>query len=146
MRPALAAFVLLVLAACGSTAEPGIDAGAPDAGPPTWENVQSLFSQSCTFSSCHGSRAAGGLTLLPMVARSELLMASRQLPRMPRVTPGDASQSYLLVKLEGAMASHAECRVAGAPCGVTMPQSAPQTSAAVRAMVRAWIAAGAPGP
>jgi hypothetical protein len=137
---------LAMLAACSSEPSAPLDASVPkDGGPPTWEGMQLLFGQRCTFSSCHSARAAGGLVLLPESAYANLLAPSTQVPAMLRVRPGDPDASYLLRKIDGTMSALAACATPTV-CGTSMPQSDEIMSASVRAVVRAWIADGAPGP
>lgn len=130
----------MTLSACGGDPPPA-------ATPATWESVQTIFTASCNFSTCHGGMA-GSLTLIgtPTEARAALLAPSFEVPRLRRVAPGDPAASYLMTKLEGRMSDVAECRAMPAVCGVSMPQGEALLSAEQRATVRAWIAAGAPGP
>ena len=134
-----------MLAACAGDPSPAV---TPDAGPAaTWESVQTIFTASCNFSTCHGG-VAGSFTLTGSATdvRAALLAPSFEVARLARVTPGDPASSYLLVKLEGRMADVPECRATPMVCGVSMPQGEPLLTAEQRATVRAWIAAGAPGP
>jgi hypothetical protein len=131
--------VALGLAACG--AEP---AAAPDAGPPDWARVQAIFAPRCSFMACHGG-LAGSLTLTGPDGYAALVRApSFQVPRVARVVPGDPAGSYLMIKLEGRMSSVAECAATPRTCGEAMPQGEAALPAAELAVVRAWIAAGAP--
>lgn len=136
------AIAAVAVGACG--AEP-----TPAAIPPTWASMQAIFAASCNFSTCHGGRS-GSLTLTGDAAdvRAALLDPSFEVPRLRRVAPRDPANSYLLHKLDDRMSELAECRVAQTPpvCGVSMPQGEALLTAAQRAAVRAWIAAGAPGP
>lgn len=128
-----------MLTACGGDPAP--------ATPATWASVQAIFTASCNFSTCHGGMS-GSLTLTgtPAEARAALLAPSFEVPRLRRVAPGDPAGSYLMTKLEGRMSDVAECRAMPTVCGVSMPQGEPLLSTEQRATVRAWIAAGAPGP
>ncbi|MDB4930797.1 MAG: hypothetical protein JWM10_3281 [Myxococcaceae bacterium] len=128
----------LALAACAS--EPA----AVDAGPPSWARVQAIFAPRCNFAPCHGG-VAGSLTLTGPGAYAALVGApSFQVARVARVAPGDPAGSYLMLKLEGQMASVTECAATPRTCGVSMPQGEAALPAAELAVVRAWIAAGAP--
>ncbi len=134
-----------VVVACAGDPSP---AATPDSGAvATWEAVQTIFTASCNFSTCHGG-ISGSLTLTGSAAdaRAALLSPSFEVPRLPRVAPGDPAGSYLMIKLEGRMADVAECRAMPMVCGVSMPQGEPLLTTEQRATVRAWIAAGAPGP
>lgn len=128
---------VLALSACAG------EAPAPDAGPPDWARVQAIFAPRCNFSTCHGG-VAGSLTLTGPGAYAALVGApSFQVPRVPRVTPGDPANSYLMIKLEGRMPSVPECAAAPRTCGDPMPQGEAALPAELLAEVRAWIAAGA---
>lgn len=105
---------------------------------PTLTNVASIFIQSCAFNSCHGSAAkAGNLDLenrstlhAQLVGRGSML-----LPDVPLVEPGDPQGSFLYQKM-------AQCSPAA---GASMPLNAPILLAdETVAVVREWIAAGAP--
>ena len=89
----------------------------------------------CAASRCHG-RGAGGLTLSSTAATSYSNLfnvpASAE-PTLIRVLPGDATNSYLVVKLEGRQASGGQMPLGGAPL-----------SATDLANIKTWINAGAP--
>ena len=138
--------LLLVLAGCGEAAGGGTDAGPMDAGPPTWDAVQGIFHRSCVFSSCHGGRSAYP-ALGPDVDYDALVTAaSREVPALRLVAPGDPAQSWLMIKLDGTMAARAECRAAARVCGDSMPQGVPVLGSGERELVREWIRLGAQGP
>jgi hypothetical protein len=69
-----------------------------------FENGDSSGRAACT--TCHtstGRNPAGGLNLNHDVAYGQLVnVASREKPTVARVVPGDAENSYLIQKLEGA--------------------------------------------
>jgi hypothetical protein len=143
VRRRIPAATLLVaalgLAACAS--DPAV---AADAGPPDWARVQALVAPRCSFAACHGG-VAGSLTLTGPGAYAALVGApSFQVPRVARVAPGDPASSYLMIKLEARMPSVAECAAAPRACGASMPQGEAALPATELAVVRAWIAAGAP--
>jgi hypothetical protein len=95
-----------------------------------------VFTPSCTFSSCHGDAVSGGLDLRPPVARDALLDHVMQRPTdQPLIAPGEPDRSYLVEIL-----SH--CTPAAGP---PMPANSPTLlEDGVIALVREWIAAGAP--
>jgi len=65
-------------------------------------DIQPIFSQSCISSSCHGNSAAAGLILLQGQSYANLVdVPSTQEPGKRRVIPNDATNSYLVIKLEG---------------------------------------------
>jgi hypothetical protein len=113
----------LVLCACG---------GGP--APKMSEVQSSVFSLSCTFSSCHaGGSAAGELNLEPGKAWASLVNhAASGKPDRTRVVPGDLTASYLVDKLEG------RAGIAGA----SMPPGQ-QLDASQLQQLKEWITAGA---
>jgi hypothetical protein len=124
----------------------------PDAGPPTYREVQRLFTNSCAFGmSCHTTDGRGnGLDLSdPASHRALVNQPSMEVPSMMLVAPGHPEQSFLMFKLDGTMSQIAECRVVADPpvCGTQMPMVAGQTiPEATRNRIREWIRIGAPGP
>jgi hypothetical protein len=66
--------------------------------PFTTETLQAYFSSRCT--PCHTSSTSGGLSLNDFQTNT-INVPSRQLPLMPRITPGDPARSYLVLKVEG---------------------------------------------
>lgn len=109
--------------------------------PPTLTNLRdTLLSSSCVFSSCHGAgNPAAGLDLTGLDLHAVLLGASAQ-TGMPLVSPGDPDGSWLYRSIsrceptddEGNVRSH-------------MPLNAPTLAdPGMVALVREWIAAGAP--
>ena len=64
------------------------------------DDVQPILNSQCVF--CHVTGAEnGGLNLGRRESHASLLSKSTEAPSMPRVTPGDPSQSYLVHKLKG---------------------------------------------
>ncbi len=65
-------------------------------------DIQPLFSGNCLVAGCHDVVASGGLDLTVGKAYMHLVnIASTQDKGKTRVLPGDATKSYLVVKLEG---------------------------------------------
>lgn len=65
-------------------------------------DIQAIFNANCTSSGCHGSAASAGLSLLQGQSYASLVnVASTQEPPKIRVVPGDADNSYLVIKIEG---------------------------------------------
>lgn len=65
-------------------------------------DIQPIFTSSCALSSCHAGAAAGGLNLASGQSYNNLVnVASTGEPNRIRVVPNDATNSYLVVKLEG---------------------------------------------
>jgi len=103
---------------------------------PTFTEVRDdILIPSCGFSTCHGG-GEGGLTLSaddPGAAYSALVdVPSFVLPEETLVIPGDAENSYLVKKVEGAVG------IDGDP--MPAPFGIDETMAAD---IRAWIDAGA---
>lgn len=121
-----------------------------DAAAPMPAEMQALFDAHCG-GYCHsgGTQEAGALIVARESSRAiDLTVASRQVPRLRVIAPGDPENSYLMHKIDGTMSSLAECRADAMRCGVAMPwhdSTMPTLSSNDRALVRAWIAAGAPG-
>lgn len=98
-----------------------------------------IFKVSCATASCHGAAGAGGLVLLPGAAYSNLVGMPASNPvaataGLLRVAPGDPDRSFLLRKLEGALADGE---------GEQMPRVGTQLPASLIDLVRRWIVAGA---
>ncbi len=104
-------------------------------------DVQPLLNGSCASSNCHGSNA--NPSQKPMVLQTGQAydaivgVPSEQLPAMPRITPGQPNQSYLIHKLEGTHDG-----VGGA--GSRMPLGQPPLAQAIIDLVRQWVTDGAP--
>ncbi|MCK9989784.1 MAG: hypothetical protein WA112_08990 [Rugosibacter sp.] len=98
--------------------------------------IQPIFNAHCVY--CHISGAMQGeLTLEPGLSpRSLIAVKSSESPLM-RIAPGKPEDSYLVHKLEG---THLE--VGGS--GVSMPFSASKLKEQDLALIRRWIASGAP--
>jgi hypothetical protein len=142
----LTTFCFALLLGCGASAPSTNDAGITDAGPPTWESVQAIVARSCAFTSCHGALRAYP-RLSPELAYESLISgASMQASSLRLVTAGDPAQSWLMHKLDGTMSSQSVCAGANSPCGTSMPQGVELLPSAERALIRAWIQMGAPGP
>lgn len=103
-------------------------------------DVQPLLNGSCASSNCHGSNA--NPSQKPMVLQTGeaydaiVGISSAQLPAMPRITPGEPNQSYLIHKLQGTHGG-----VGGA--GSRMPLGQPPLSQSIIDLVRQWVADGA---
>ena len=107
----------------------------PAQGPSFSLVVNEIFvRRGCTASGCHG-RGAGGMNLSATPATSYSSLVNVQSvgePAFKRVLPNDATNSYLVIKLEGRQAS-----------GGRMPLGAAPLNAADMANIRNWINAGA---
>jgi hypothetical protein len=108
--------------------------GAPDSLTPQLQSIQDhVFTPVCT--TCHSGAAAPlGLRLDAGSSYAMLVNApSVEVPALKRVAPGNPDASYLIQKLEGTAAS-----------GSRMPLNGPALAPATIAVIRQWIADGAP--
>ncbi len=128
---------LLAMAGCGS---------GP---PPSYSEVQAAMNTSCTFSSCHGTSRAGGLSLVAsdsycaLVGSRDgatvLLTAKDPFPR--RVVAGSRDKSFLYRKLTLSAAESGS----GKPLGQGMPPGQPLDAQTLDLFGR-WIDGGAANP
>jgi len=101
---------------------------------PTFRSIQDrVFTPVCT--GCHAGAAAPLGLRLDEASSYALLVnaASVEVPALRRVQPGNPDASYLIQKLEGTAAR-----------GARMPLNSPPLPAATIAVIRQWIANGAP--
>lgn len=137
-----AAVLAAALAGCGGGSGEGLDAnGRPlgeggAGGPlePTFASIQAnVFTPVCT--GCHAGAAAPVGLRLDAGSSYDLLVGvgSGEVGSLQRVNPGNPDASYLIQKLEGSAA-----------VGVRMPYGGPYLDDATIAVIRQWIAAGAP--
>ncbi len=109
---------------------------------PTWAAIHSqVIGPVCA--GCHGGQ--GGLSGLGDcdTAHANLVnVASTELLTMDRVEPGDATNSWLMHKLDGTQGGFtAQC--VGMFCGGQMPLGGPFLSMSTRDAIRTWITNGA---
>ena len=124
------------------------DAGTDSAPPeckiePTIGSLEEkYFEVGCTFGSCHSVQEhKGDLVLTSGQAWDQLVNMPAMNPAaaglgLVRVVPGDPDQSFLIQKVEGPAASHGDLMPPGA--------KKPIDPSCRIAMLRAWIASGAP--
>ena len=94
-----------------------------------------IFTPNCASSGCHsGAGAAAGMSLAADRIGAQLIGVVSPTSGMKRVDPGNPEGSYLLRKLRGDAGIN----------GAQMPLGDAPLSGAQIALVRAWIAAGAP--
>jgi hypothetical protein len=95
-----------------------------------------ILTPTCAVSGCHtGGSPPAGLNLSAASAYANLVnVASSEVPSLDRVTPGNADDSYIIRKLEGA---------AGI-VGARMPFGGPYLDQETIDRIRAWIDGGAP--
>lgn len=119
--------VVVVLPQCGKKEDSGISAD-----PSFTEEIQPIFNSNCTSSSCHGAGASAGLMLTQDQARSNMVDTDSIIePSFKRVIPGDAANSYLVMKLEGNQSA-----------GQAMPVSGTLDSDTIQ-LIKNWINRGA---
>jgi hypothetical protein len=76
--------------------------GGPVANPGFAQHIQPIFNSSCSLSGCHNATASGGMNLSEGQAYGNIVnVASTSEPNFMRVTPSDADNSYIIIKLEG---------------------------------------------
>lgn len=171
--------IALALVACGP--QPPMPAG--DSGtvlPGTYANVSTILGRTCAFTSCHGGVGSGAAML--NVQRSiadgtlvtDLQRPSCEYSAMPLLTPGDASQSWLYLKVHsahtgleldftpdaswdhGGLTPDATGHYPASTCPLTsagqitfgqiMPMGTGGLPPDQAETIRLWIEAGAPGP
>jgi hypothetical protein len=97
------------------------------------QDIQPIFSASCALSGCHNAGAAAELDLRTDMSYAQLVGGvSSQDSTRKRVDPGDAQNSYLVIKLEDRQ-----------PVGSRMPLGRLPLSAAEIDTIRNWIGLGA---
>ena len=161
---------------CSSTSGPGGGGGGSSgsgavANPSFKTDIMPIFHQSCTISSeCHGQpnnsaeanlylgnnfQEGDNTTDTIMMTYTGLVGAiAVEDPKMPLVTAGDPSKSYLIHKLNGDQGNFAsDCTAAmkcpapdcdmSNPCGIQMPKTAAALDSATIATVTNWIMQGA---
>ena len=130
-----------------SEADTAVDPEVSEKVPSLSDIQDTVFKNSCNFSSCHGSAASpqnGNLDLQPEVAYDNLVGVESSYPGAKEeglllVAPGAPDDSFLMIKLE-LTEMHPEY-------GQQMPPLVDsQIPAESLQMVRDWIAAGAPAP
>jgi hypothetical protein len=138
----------LTLAGCGSQQSPTLAGPTPSPATPnptvSFSIIQhDIFETSdangrAACATCHtsvGRTPAGGLDLSHAAAYDQLVnMPARAVSGSMRVVPGDPDRSYLVRTIEGASGI----------AGQRMPINGPYLTGEQIAMVRQWIAQGAP--
>ena len=144
-RPVSTLLALLFIAGCGGDSATAPDAGGND-GPedppdsrtikenPSFSgDIQPIFdSNGCSASSCHGVAEQAGLDLRSGSSYGELVNVPATSESFDRVEPGDAQNSYLVIKIEGRQS-----------VGSRMPQSGSPLDSIDVTNIRNWINRGA---
>ena len=123
------------------------------------DDLVPFFAVTCAFYGCHNekSRLAGlflGLNFMdgtPDAAMQREIWDSLLAPAttttdMPRVTPFEPGQSFLMLKIQGcqnAVGLTCHDKTEGSPCGMRMPAASDPLPAGRRSMLARWIADGA---
>jgi hypothetical protein len=108
---------------------------------------QMQLGDSCTYDLRLGTCTVDPSSLAPDVAatvHSNLLATSNAAPKLPRVTPGDVTRSFILMKLSGCQDAFPE--LTGCTyCGQFMPPGEPlrESDPALFELIARWIADGA---
>jgi hypothetical protein len=104
--------------------------------PFTFTEIQTqIFNVSCAVSGCHaGPAPAAGMDLTASAFTRIVNVPSSEVSGLMRVAPGNASDSYLIRKLEGGPGI----------VGARMPLGGPFLNQATIDRIRAWIDSGAP--
>ena len=134
---AILALGLLAGASCKSGSPtaptPPVDNTAVKDDPSFAADIQSIFSNSCALSGCHGASAAGGLILIQGQSYANLVnVKSGGEPDKVRAIPNDATNSYIVIKVEGRQS-----------VGSKMPLSGTALSANQIQNIKNWISKGA---
>jgi hypothetical protein len=123
--------VLLFLTVCKSPTTNTSD--QPKSDPSFSSDIQPIFNSSCAVSSCHNATAQAGLNLSSGTAYGAVVnVASSEVPSLMRAAPGDATNSYLVMKLEGRQTSGNRMPAGGNPLSSTQIQN-----------IKNWINQGA---
>lgn len=130
-----ALFAVAALTGCGDSSDAGDgDAKTTEPLPATFANVQSLFTRSCAFSTCHsGDEAPGGFSLDAGKAYDSIVDKDSTVAGTKLVAPGDAEHSLLYQVLLGPVGKDIE----------QMPQAMDPLSAAEIDLIKRWINDGA---
>ncbi len=97
------------------------------------QDIQPVFTNSCAVSNCHNATAQAGLILLQNQAYANIVnVNSTQDPSKKRVEPGNADNSYLVIKIEGRQTVGGRMPLGGGPLSSTNIQN-----------IKNWINRGA---
>ena len=109
--------VLLILSGCSTDDSPTASKspGSIINDPSFSTDIQPIFiSRGCTGSNCHGSALQDGLDLRTGAAYASLVNVDAVSENFKRVLPGNAQDSYLVIKLEGRQTVGSQMPLVGA--------------------------------
>lgn len=138
IKPLLTAVALIFLVGCSSEDSPtsssdNNDTRSVKTDPSFAADIQEIFTRrGCTGGNCHGSATQAGLDLRSGAAYDELLNEASSQTGGDRVTPFDAENSYLVIKVEGRQS-----------IGERMPFGGPALDSIDIQNIRNWIDNGA---
>ncbi len=121
------------------TIQTGCEHALPTPPPPSQATLSiiqtSIFSPSCAFSGCHIPNSLGPMPMRNATESFNSLVNvnSIQRPTLKRVQPGNAANSYIIQKLDGASGIF----------GARMPLGVPLLSTDEINLIRQWIDEGA---
>lgn len=121
---------IIFYSACGTSTSPAPPQVKEN--PSFADDIQPIFTASCASSSCHGGAAQGGLVLTSGQSYNNIVnVDSTQDPAKKRILPGDAANSYLVIKIENRQS-----------IGTRMPPSGSLASNSIQ-NIRNWVTRGA---
>lgn len=136
-RTLLGLLLLMGAVACGGDSPSEPDPGDPrtvKANPSFSADIEEIFDRKgCTAAGCHGSVQQGGMDLRPGAAYGALVGVTASAEPIPRVIPGDAEGSYIVMRVEGRQSVGSRMPLGGVPL-----DSIDLTN------LRNWISQGAP--
>ena len=115
----LGMLLLIGAAACGgdSPSDPGVvDPRIVKSNPSFAVDIEEIFDRKgCTAAGCHGSVQQGGMDLRPGAAYAALVGVTASAEPIPRVIPGDAQGSYIVMRVEGRQSVGSRMPLGGVP-------------------------------
>lgn len=130
----LIASAMVILYQCGGDSSTNTEPPPAVKDDPSFaSDIQTIFNTSCISSGCHDTSASGGMVLLQGQSYSSLVnVASTQETGKTRVIPGDAANSYIVIKLEGRQTSGGRMPLGGSALNANSIQN-----------IKNWIDRGA---
>jgi hypothetical protein len=118
---ALPALAMMLLYCCGSNSSTNTTTPSTAKDDPSFAgDIQPIFTANCVSSGCHGGTASAELTLLQGQSYVNVVnVASTEDASKKRILPNDATNSYLVMKIEGRQTSGARMPFGGSPLNNT---------------------------